>query len=233
MKAIFKKELGFYFNTSLGYIVAILFAIIANFLFIKDLFLRGNASFRPFFEILPWLYLFFLPALAMRSFSEEKRLNTIEVLLSLPIAEKDIVLGKFLALIVFWLFSLSLTFTLPLTLFLIGRPYLPEIILGYLGNLLLAVSFLSITMFFSSTTKNQLLAYLYSFLTLFLMIILGSEFLANVLPYSLHQFLSYFSPFYHYQFFLKGVIDLRGIVYFISLTFMMIFWTIINLEKRR
>lgn len=232
MSNLFKKEISYYFNNPIGYIIAILFSIFVNFLFVKDLFLRGNSSMRPFFEIFPWLALVFIPALTMRIFAEEKRVNTIEVLLTLPISEGQVVLAKFLALLIFSLFTLTLTFSLPVTLMVIGRPYLPEIIVSYLGASLIFASFISLSMFFSSVTKNQIVAFLTSVLTIFVLIVFGSDFFASFLPRIVHQSLSYFSPIYHYNNFLKGLIDIRSTIYFISLACLFIFLTTINLEKR-
>src|SRR5438045_3150828 len=99
MKPLYKKELNFYLNNPIGYITIVLFAAIANFLFVKDIFLAGSASMRPFFDLVPWLLLIFIPALAMRSFSEERKSNTLELLLTLPVSETQIVLAKFFALV--------------------------------------------------------------------------------------------------------------------------------------
>lgn len=232
MLTLYKKELSYYFNNPIGYIVSILFAVFANFLFIKDLFLRGNSSMRPFFEILPWLFLVFIPALTMRIFSEEKRVNTIEVLLTLPVSETVVVGAKFLALLVFSLFTLLLTLSIPVTLIFVGKPYLPTIIVGYLGAFFLSAGLISLSMFFSSLTRNQIVAFLSSLLTTFVSIVLGGDFLASFIPNPIHRPLSYFSPLYHYGNFLKGLVDLRSVVYFFSLTVLFLFLTVVNLENR-
>lgn len=232
MLTLLKKELSYYFNNPVGYIVAILFAVFANFLFIKDLFLRGDSSMRPFFDILPWLFLVFIPALTMRIFAEEKRVNTIEVLLTLPISETNIVIAKFAALLIFSVFILLLTLLVPLTLMLVGKPYLPEIGVAYCGSFLLSAGFISVAVFFSSLTKNQIVAFLCSILTIFLLMVIGGDFLASFVPRFIQENLNSFSPLYHYNNFLKGLVDLRSVVYFASLTTLLIFLTVINLEKR-
>lgn len=229
---LLKKELSYYFNNPIGYIVAILFAVFANFLFIKDLFLRGESSMRPFFDILPWLFLVFIPALTMRIFSEEKRVNTIEVLLTLPITEINLVVAKWTALSIFSLFIFLLTLLIPVTLTFIGKPYLPEITVAYGGAFLLSAVFISISLFFSSLTKNQIIAFLYSVLTIFFLMIIGGDFLATFIPRFIQEILSSFSPLYHYDNFLKGLVDLRSVLYFTSLITLFIFLTTINLEKR-
>lgn len=232
MLNLYKKELNYYLNNPIGYIVLILFAVFANFLFVKDIFVVGSASMRPFFNFLPWLFLVFIPALTMRSISEEKRVNTIEVLLTLPVSEAQIVLAKFLALLTITCLGLFLTVGLPLSLAALTKIYLPEIFAGYIGSILLAGLYISISMFFSSLTKNQVVAFLLSAVVIFLLLVVGTDFTAGILPGIIHDNLVYFSPFNHLNNFIKGVIDLRSLFYFLSFTVMFLFLTIIDLEKR-
>ena len=156
MLALYKKELQFYLNNPIGYIVIVLFGVFANFLFVKDIFIYGSASLRPFFDILPWLMMVFIPAVAMRSLSEEKRNNTIEVLLSLPISETQIVLAKFFALLTLVAIGLMLTVSLPVSLYFLvtgtgARIYIPELIIGYLGQIFMAAA----VFFFSDKKSNH------------------------------------------------------------------------------
>ena len=232
MKHLYKKELNYYLNNPIGYIIVVLFAVFANFLFVKDIFIVGSASLRPFFSILPWLFLVFIPALSMRTLSEEKRVNSIEILLTLPVSETQVVLAKFLALLTIVGFGLGLTIGLSLSLSFLTRIYLPEIIIGYLGGFFLAAFCLSLSMFFSAQTKNQVAAFLLSALTFFFLLVLGTDFTANVLPRSIHDFLIYFSPFNHLDSFIKGVIDFRSVFYFVSFSLMFLFLTVVDLEKR-
>jgi len=132
MKTLYKKELNYYLNNPIGYIILVLFGVFANFLFVKDIFVVGSASMKPFFSFLPWLLLVFIPALTMRIFAEEKRTNTIEVLLTLPVSETQIVLAKFFTLVTVTGLGLILTFGLPLTLSILTKVYYPEILIGYL-----------------------------------------------------------------------------------------------------
>lgn len=237
MNALYKKELQFYLNNPVGYLVIGLFAVFANFLFVKDIFIYGSASMRPFFDILPWLMMVFIPALTMRALSEEKRTNTLEVLLSLPISETQIVLSKFFALLTLVAIGLALTISLPVSLsFLVsstgGKIYLPEIFIGYLGELLVAASFIAISLFFSSQTKNQVIAFLSSLLTLFFLVAFSSEFAASMLPAQVQSGLFYMSPVTQVSGFVKGVIDVRAVYYFLSFTGIWLLLTIIDLEKR-
>lgn len=232
MKHLYKKELNFYLNNPVGYIVVVLFAIFANFLFVKDIFLIGSASMRPFFATIPWLLMVFIPALTMRSLSEEKRTNSIEILLSLPLSETEIVLAKFFALLSFLVIGLGLTVGLPISLMSLTRIYLPEVFVGYLGVVLIGMSFISIGLFFSARTKNQVVAFLLSIIITFFLLVLSTEFTASVLPKFIQDFFSYFSPVYHLQNFIKGVVDIRSLFYFISLMMVFLFLTVIELEKR-
>ncbi len=232
MKTLFKKELRYYLNNPIGYIIVILFAVFANFMFVKDIFVVGSASMQPFFSTLPWLLIIFVPALAMRILSEETRTNTIEVLLTLPVSETQIVLAKFFALVTLMVAALLLTIGLPVSLFFLARLYLPEVIIGYIGALFIASAFISVSMFFSSVTKNQVVALLSSVIALFVLLVLGSDFMANVLPRSLLNVMTYYTPMYHLQNFINGVFDLRSAVYFISIIAVFLFITIIRLEKR-
>src|SRR3990167_478658 len=128
MYTLYKKELGYYLNNPVGYIIVILFGVFANFLFVKDLFLIGTASMKPFFAFIPWLFLIFIPALSMRILSEEKRTNTLETLLTLQISETQIVIAKFLALLTIAAIGLVLTLSLPVSLAVLSGLYLPEAI---------------------------------------------------------------------------------------------------------
>jgi len=232
MLNLYKKELNYYLNNPVGYIVIVIFAVFANFLFVKDIFLSGSASMRPFFNLLPWLLLIFAPALTMRILSEEKRTNTIEVLLTLPVTETEVIISKFLALFTLITIGLLLTFGLPISLSFLTKIYLPEILVGYIGSSLLAANFISLTMFFSCLTKNQVVAFLISALILFFMLVLGSDILSNVLPKVLLDYLSNLSPMTHLQNFIKGVIDIRSVVYFLTFSVITLFLTVVSLEKR-
>lgn len=233
MFSIYKKELGYYLNSPIGYIIAILFGIFANFLFVKDMFVVGSASMRSFFTLIPWLFVIFIPALSMRSIAEEKRNNTLERLLTLPISETEIVLGKFLALMTLLAIGLALTFGLPISLSFFARLYLPEILVGYLGLLFLGALCIAVSLYFSTQTKNQVIAFLTAGIVLFLLTILSTDFLATTLPKFMQDFLSYFGPLYHLENFVKGVIDLRSVFYFVSFSLVFLLLTIIDLEKRK
>lgn len=232
MKTLYKKELQYYLNNPIGYIVIVLFVVFANFLFVKDIFVVGSVSMRSFFQLLPWLFLIYIPALSMRIVSEEKRTNTLEILLTLPLSETQVISAKFLALVTLVGVSLMLTLGLPVSLSFLSGLYLPEIIVGYFGSILLASFYISLSMLFSSQTKNQVVAFLSSILVLFLFTVISTDVTASVLPRSIQDFLVIFSPMSHLLNFVKGVIEVRSLFYFISGTLVFLFLSIIDLEKR-
>lgn len=232
MKALFKKEVQFYFNNPIGYIVILLCAATINFLYIKDIFVVGIASMKQFFSFLPWVLLFFIPALSMRAFSEEKRTNTMEVLLTLPTTEAQIVLSKFLALLCLIVVSLFLTTTLPIYLAASTRIYIPEILVGYLGVILFSSFFLSISLFFSLKTKNQIVSFLLSLIILFILLGLSSDLFVGTIPKIVQDTLLFFSPLSHLQNFIKGILDLRSLLFFVSGTTLFIILSVLDLEKR-
>ncbi|MGB9883023.1 MAG: ABC transporter permease [Microgenomates group bacterium] len=233
MKNLLKKELDFYLNNPLGYIVIVLFSVFINFFFVKDVFVSSIVSVRPLFNYLPWFLLIFIPVVSMRIFAEEKRLNTIEVLLTLPINEKTIVLAKFFALLILYFISLLLTFGLVIFLFFFSKLSLVEVAVGYLGELLFGAALISLSTFISNKTKNQLVAFFISVLANFFLIVLASDFMASVLPRIVIDNLIYFSPVYHLENFIKGIIDLKSLVYFLSFISLFLFLTINDLKKRQ
>ena len=142
MKALYKKELMQLLNSPVGYSVPVVFALFLGYLFMKDVFVVGSASLKPFFSVAPWLLFILIPALSMRSISEEKKSNTYEVLMTLPISESTIVLAKLLSIFTLTAITLALTLSIPLVLGFISALYAPEIIVGYVGLLLFRLLYL-------------------------------------------------------------------------------------------
>ncbi len=232
MKTLFKKELQYYLNNPVGYIVIVIFSATINFLYVKDIFVVGVASMKQFFSLLPWVLLFFLPALSMRLFSEEKRAHTLEVLLTLPVTETQIVFSKFLALLTIVATSLLLTCALPFYLALTTKLYLPEVIVGYFGIILFSSLLLSLSLFCSLKTNNQIVAFLISLFIIFVLLGLSSELFSSLIPAPISSVMPFFLPLSHLQNFLKGVIDMRSVIYFLSSTLLLLIITIFDLEKR-
>lgn len=232
MKALYKKELMQLLNSPVGYSVPIVFALFLGYLFMKDVFVIGSASLKPFFSVAPWLLFILIPALSMRSLSEEKRSNTIEVLMTLPLSENVIVLAKLLSLFTLTAITLFLTLSISLVLGFISSLYIPEIIVGYVGLLFLSLLYLSFSLFVSSRISNQIASFSISAIILFLMTTLSSDFLANLLPKTIQDVLLFGSPLLHLDNFVKGVVDLRSVSYFVLLIILFFKLTVIELQKR-
>lgn len=237
MRPLIKKELGHFFNNPFGYITLILFGLFVNFLFVKDVFVVGTVSMRQFFSIVPWVSIVFIPAISMRSLAEEKRLNTLEILRTLPLAEIQIVAAKFIVLLLVSSIGLLLTLGLPVSMNILGSNvgstlYLPEVLIGYIGLILFFAMAISMSMFFSGMTSNQITALLISSVALFILNVLGSDFIGNLIPKFIQDVLVILSPVNQLDVFVKGVIDVRALFYFTSATAIFLFLTVSDLERR-
>lgn len=221
--AIFKRELAGYFATPLAFVFMIIFLFcVGGFTFyLGGHFEGGQANLKGFFQFHPWLYLFLIPAIAMRLWAEERRSGTIELLLSLPIPLWSAVLGKFLAAWVFAGLSLSLTFPMWLTVSYLGDPDHGVILAGYVGSFFLAGAYLAIGSCISATTRNQVIAFVVSVAVCFLFTVSGlpivTDFVAVWAPQAVLTTIASFSFLTHFEAITEGVIDLRDIIYFTSL----------------
>lgn len=229
---LYKKELNYYLNNPVGYIVVVLFAIFANFIFFKDIFISGSASLKPFFGLLPWLIMIFTPAISMRALSEEKKSNTIETLLTLPVSESQVIVAKFLSILTVQIVGLLLTLSVPVWLAFLTELYFPEIIVGYVGVILFSAAMVALCLFYSSQTKNQVVAFLSGVLTIFILLVISTDFIAPVLPKFVQDTLTVLAPLNHMDSFSKGLLDLKSILYFLSFCVAFIFLTVVDLEKR-
>jgi len=220
---IFKREFSAYFATPLAYvfIVIFLFAMGAFAFYIGNFYDRGAADLSVFFAYHPWLYLFLLPAISMRLWADERRTGTMELLLTLPIPLWANVLGKFLAAWAFTGIALALTFPIWLTVNFLGEPDNGVILASYIGSFLLAGGYLAIGACVSSTTDNQVIAFVVSVVVCFLFTISGSPLVLDVFrlwaPQAAIDAISSFSFITHFTAIKAGVLDLRDIVYFLSL----------------
>lgn len=232
IKQIALKELGFYLNSPIGYIVIGGFVILLNFLFWNDFFLVGVSSVRVLLDLMPWLMLFLIGAFTMRMFAEEKKLNTIELWLTLPVAEEEVVAGKFLGGLLMILITLLLTLTVPLTVAFLGPLSLTEVLSGYLGLVLFGAFLVALGGLISSLTKNQILSLLMSIAAFVGLGMLGTETFIRYLPESIGEVMVYLSPLYHLETFLRGLVSFRSLVYFLSFTFLFLQITFVLLKER-
>ncbi len=232
MREVYKKEIGQMLGSPAGYIAPALFALFLGYMFVKDVFVIGSASLRAFFGVAPWLLFIYIPALAMRSLSEEKRTNTLEVLLTLPISERGIIAGKLFALSMITAVSWGLTLSVPLVLGSLTNISVLESLIGYVGVFLFSVMYISFSLYVSSRIPNQIASFLVSSIVLFFVTTLSSDFLANILPKVVQDFLLIVSPTLHLDNFSKGVIDFRSLAYFFGLTYLFYELTVAELAKR-
>ena len=236
---IFRRELASYFATPLAYVFIVIFLVMAGTLtfFVGNFFDRGQADLQPFFTFHPWLYLVLIPALAMRLWAEERRSGTIELFLTLPVSMGAAVLGKFLASWAFAGIALALTFPFWITVNILGQPDNGVILASYIGSFLMAGAFLSIGAALSALTKNQVIAFVITAAVCFLFTVSGSSivlgFLSGWAPQAVLNGVSSFSFLDHFNAIIRGVIDLRDAVFFVSVIALFLFANavIIDLKK--
>ncbi len=229
------KELQAFFDSLTAYIMLIAFIGFSGFftwLYGTDIFLRNQADLKVFFSIAYWTLFFFIPAITMRMFAEENRTGTIELLLTKPISEWQVVMGKFLACLLLVAIALGLTLPYYITVWKLGNIDHGATITGYLGLLLMSSVYISIGLFTSSVTGNQIVAFLSAlFAGLFFNIIF--DVLAGNLTGTLGTLLSYLSLSSHYESVTRGVIDSKDLIYFTSLILVFMIATEMTLSKRK
>jgi len=231
--AVFKKEYKTYFNTPIAYIIITVFLLITNWLFYKGFFLINQATMRSFFGSMPWIFLFFVPAITMRLWAEEKRSGAIELIMTLPLKDIEVILGKYLASLVFLIITILLTLSIPITLSYMGEPDNGPIIGGYLGIIFLGSAYLAIGAFISSLTKNQIIAFILSIAVCFGLFIVGENIVLMNVPYFIAPFLEYMGLGSHFASISRGVIDTRDIIYYLSIVVFFIYLNIRSVESRK
>ncbi len=220
---IFKRELSSYFATPVAYVFIVIFLIMSGALtfYLGNFYERGQADLVPFFQFHPWLYLFLVPAIAMRLWAEERKSGSIELLMTLPISVGQSVIGKFFAAWIFIGIALFLTFPIWITVNYLGNPDNGVIFAAYLGSFLMAGGFLAIGACISAMTKNQVIAFIITVVICFIFLLAGSSLVLNFfkawIPQSIVDAISSLSFLTHYASIAKGVIDLRDVIYFVTL----------------
>lgn len=223
LSVIFKRELASYFATPLAYVFILIFLVLSGVFtfYLGGFFESGQANLSPFFNFHPWLYLFLVPAIAMRLWAEERKSGTIELLMTLPITRFDAVTGKFLAAWVFAGLALLLTFPMIITVNYLGEPDNGAIITGYIGSWLLAGTYLAIGSCMSALAKNQVIAFILTVSVCFLFIVSGFPMVLDGFsawaPQWLIDAVASLSFLTRFDAISKGVIDLRDLLYFLTL----------------
>ena len=237
--SITKRELISYFATPVAYVFITIFLLLSGLFtfYLGNFFEIGQASLGSFFEWHPWLYLFLVPAITMRLWSEEKKSGTIELLTTLPVSTLNIVLGKFMAAWLFTLLALVLTFPIWITVNYLGNPDNGVIMASYIGSFLMSGGYLSIGIFISSLTKNQVIAFIVSVTVCFLFTVSGLpivlDFFSNWAGEAITDVIASFSFLANYSDISRGIIDFRTLIYFLSLIFLFLYLNVITLDNSR
>ena len=239
IRTIAKRELAAYFESPVAYVFLVIFLLLAGFFTFTfgGFFERGEASLAAFFNWLPWLFLFLVPAAGMRLWSEERRLGTIELLLTMPVAAWQAIVGKFLASWLFLIVALALTFPMIVTVNWLGDPDNGVIVSGYVGAALLAGAYLAISCITSALTRNQVIAFILAVVLCLLLILVGFTPLTDLLarwasPWVVES-VAKFSVLTNYDGFQKGVLDSRGLLYFFSIMGYTLFVTGVVIRNQR
>lgn len=239
VRTILRRELASYFVTPIAYVVLVIFLffmMLFAFAF-GQLFERGQADLEPFFNFVPWLFLFLIPAISMRLWSEERRNGSIELLLTQPVTLWQAVLGKFLAAWLFVGIALALTFPIWVTINYLGNPDNGTIFAAYVGSFIMAGGFLGIGSFTSSLTKNQLIAFLIAALICFLLLMAGfpaiTDWFRARTPDWFVDGVASLSFLTHFENIMRGVLDLRDILYFALVTTFFLLASTVVLDARK
>jgi len=233
-----KRELNGYFASPVAYVFIVIFLLLTGFFtfMLGNFFEIGEATLSSFFIWHPWLYLFLVPAAGMRLWSEERRLGTLELLLTMPITAWQAIVGKFIACWLFLILSLALTFPIVLTVTYLGDADGGAIFAGYLGSALLAGGYLAVTCFTSALTRNQVISFILSVVICFFLILAGWEPVTNLLTWApawLLETVISFSVMTHFAWFERGVLDSRDFIFFLSIIGLFLFSTGVIIRNLR
>lgn len=222
--AITKREWSSYFNSPIAYVFIVIFLVLTGFFTfsVSRLYESGQADLVAFFTWHPWLYLILVPAVTMRLWAEERRTGTSELLLTFPIMPMQAVVGKWLAAWVFLLLALVLTFPVVLTARYLGRPDIGMIFSGYIGSALLAGAYVAMGMLTSAMTRNQVISFVLAVVCGLFLILAGfppvTDLLARFLPSPAVDLVAAMGFLEHFETLQRGVVDLRDLLYFVSVT---------------
>jgi ABC-2 type transport system permease protein len=235
---VFKKELGGYLNSASAYIFLIVFLVLGATLFFKlgQFFPNRQANMGGFFVFVPWMFLFFVPAIAMRIWAEEKKSGTDELLMTMPVKDYEVVIGKYLSALMLLVAALALTLPIPAVINHFTDPKTPldwgPIQSGYLASILLGAMILAIGTWASSLTENQIIAFILGVAISFGLIVLGFQPVYGVLK-NYGDVVAQLSPWTHYVSMYRGVVALADVVYFVSVTAFFLYLNTRSVESRK
>lgn len=235
---LFKREFLGYFRSPVAYVVLIAFLAISVALAFSrygGFFKAGTASLETYFIFYPWLFLFLVPAVGMRLWSEEKRAGTVELLFTLPVTTLEAVTGKFLAGWAFLTVAILLSLPMALTAAYLGDPDWGVIVSSYLGAILMAGAYLGVCALTSALTKNQVVSFVLGLIACAFLLFLGyssfTDFLQGIFPVIVADAFANFSFITHFDAFMKGIIDPKDVIFFVSLIGFTLFLNVVALER--
>lgn len=229
---IFKREFNAYFVSPIAYIVISIFLLIVGWFFFSTFFLKGHVSLTDFFSLLPIMFTFIIPAITMRLFSEELNVGSYELLLTMPVKNTDVILGKFLASLSFIAVMLAPTIFYAISIAFLGELDLGPVVGGYIGAIVLGGSFSAIGIMASSITRDQVIAFIIGMAICFSLTFI-IEYALFFLPDTFVSFFQHLSARFHFENISKGVINSRDFIYFISVSFVALYITNMIMEKKK
>ncbi len=229
--AIAKREVRTYFNSPVAYIVITVFMLLAGYLFFNTLFIEKQAEMRGYFGLAPMLFSFIIPAITMRLIAEEKASGTLELLITMPVRDWEVVVGKFLAAMTLLAVLLGLTLVYAFTLASIGPIDKGPTYGGYLGLYLMGGAYVGIGVMASSFSRNQIVAFIVSFAICFALYLFGR--IVQIVPEQLQPVIQFLSIDNHFESISRGVIDSRDIVYYLSVMVVSLVIATVALESRK
>lgn len=230
---IARKEFISYFESPIAYIFITVFLVLTQWLFFRGFFVINQASMREFFGLVPIVFLLFVPAVTMRLWAEEKKLGTLELLLTFPVKDWEVVLGKYLASFCFLAVSVLLTLPLAITVIALGHPDIGAMIGGYLGCLLMGGAYLAIGLWISGLTQNQIVAFIITAVICFAFYIIGDPMVLSSVPQALVPFFANLSIGSHFESIGRGVVDSRDLLYYLSIIGFFLFLNVRSVESRQ
>ena len=227
---IFRKEFSAYFVSPIAYIVIAIFLLVTGWFFFATFFLFNQASLRAFYVLLPIVFAFVIPAITMRLISEEINVGSDDILLTMPVTIRDVILGKFLASVALVGAMMIPTIAYPLTVSFMGQLDWGPVVGGYVGAVFLGAAFSAVGLFASALTRNQIIAFIIGLATCFTLTLIDK--MLYFLPQSLLGVFAYLGADFHFQNIAKGIIDSRDILYFVSICFVGLYGAYLALLHR-
>ena len=228
---ISRREIRTYFNSAVAYIVVTVFTVLTGYLFFTQLFIEKQADMRGFFNIMPLLFMFVVPAITMRLLADEKSSGTLELLITMPVRDWEVVVGKFLAAMALLCTAIGLTLVFALTVRGLGPLDRGPAIGGYLGLVLMGGAYVAIGVMASALTRNSIVSFILAFAISFGLYLLGR--LTQFLPQSWQGLVAYLSIDGHFENIGRGVIDTRDLIYYFSVIAVGLLVATLSLESRR